>query len=99
MKIGDKFYSYENLEEAVKHYGKETLQCFVKRDTITLETWCKKLTKPIVIDENIKEALKYQKVIFKCIHFKKEDIKSRGKGVRLECGYNGKDCKVTINVS
>ena len=98
MKVNDKFFSYDELKDAISRYGKETLQCFVKRDSVTIDSWCKKLTSPIIVDEKVKSDLKYQKVIFKCIHYKKEEIKSKGNGVRAECGYNGKECKVTINV-
>ncbi len=87
MKVNDKFFSYDELKDAISRYGKGTLQCFVKRDSVTIDSWCKKLTYPIIVDEKVKSDLKYQKVIFKCIHYKKEEIKTKGNGVRA-----GKNC-------
>jgi len=98
MQVKDKFYSYEDLKDAVKRYGDESLQCFVKRDSCTIETWIKKQKNPFEIDPKIKSEILYQKVIFKCIYHNK-DTESKGQAVRLECGYNGKNCKAAINVS
>lgn len=49
MKTGDKFYSYEELEQGIKNYGDATLQCFVKTDTITLDSWLKNKKTEVVI--------------------------------------------------
>ena len=98
MKVDDKFYTFKELEDSVKRYSQETLQCFVRRDTTTLDSWNSKQKKQFVIDEKIKADIIYQKVIFKCIHHKKENTETKGNADRLACAYNGKDCKVAINV-
>ena len=98
MKTGDKFYSYEELEQGIKNYGDATLQCFVKTDTITLDSWLKNKKTEVVIEDSVKEKIVYQKCIFKCIHHGKSEHASKGKAVRTACAYNGKDCKVAINV-
>ena len=87
MKVDDKFYSFKELEDAVKSYGQKTLQCFVKRDTTSLDAWNSKQKKKVVIDEKVKVDIMYQKVIFKRIHHKKDDIETKGKAVRLACAY------------
>ena len=99
MEVSNKFFSFKELDDAIKRYGNESLQCFVKRDSCTIDSWLKQQKNQITIDEKVKADIVYQKVIYKCIHHKKEDFKSKGKSVRLECAYNGKDCKVAINVS
>ena len=72
MKEYDKFFSYDELKDAISRYGKETLKWFVKRESVLITSWCNKLTFPIIVDEKVKSDLKYQKVIFKCIHYKKK---------------------------
>ena len=76
-------------EESVRRYGNETLQCFVRTDTLTLDSWLKQKKREVTVDETLKNELVYQKCIWKCIHHKKNEPQSKGKAIRSECAYNG----------
>ena len=49
-------------EESVRRYGNETLQCFVRTDTLTLDSWLKQKKREVTVDETLKNELVYQNV-------------------------------------
>lgn len=93
MKVGDKFSSYEQMENCIRAYeGKHFIQLY-KRDCRTLESMS------ICLPKKCKDAnpkLKYYSVVYSCSkggrHFR-----SKSKGVR-SCGTMKNNCEMKIKL-
>jgi hypothetical protein len=79
--------TYSNLDEfysAFKQYCDRTFQVFVKRSSLT----------------DADPKIKYKSITFKCVHHRdKNNIKSKGRGVRCTQRYNAASCKATVHVN
>ncbi len=73
--IGEKFYSFTDLEVKVKSFETANATKFWIRDSRTIESARKRTNRPLL------DCLKYYQVSFRCIHGGRK-FKARGEGKR-----------------
>ena len=83
--IGEKFSSFDQLQEKISAYTRKTYIDLYRRESRTIATAIK--AKRISSTKVINESLKYYEVQYNCIHGG-NNFKSQGKGVRASSTFS-----------
>lgn len=74
--VGERFRSFDELEEMLKRYEESTFTKFWKRDSRTVEAARRRMDRPLA------DCIKDYEVSYRCIHGGRK-FKARGEGKRV----------------